>query len=215
MKQGQCPSCGAPLEFKNAASLYIVCDYCKTTSIRKDMDLEAVGKVAEVTEDGSPLKIGTTGVCNKRSFEIVGRIQLHFEAGYWNEWHLNWGGESAWLGETNGTYVFTKLFVKTDLMHIPSFETLKLYDNLFLNGATYYVIDKQKGKVVTGEGELPFNFTCEYKAPVIDLVTQDNLSFATLDYSESKPLLFIGEYTNFEKLNLKRTREVYGFKALV
>ena len=72
------------------------------------MNLEEVGKVAQLKEDGSPLQMFSSGYYKGKEFTIVGRIQLEFPAGFWNEWHLNYDTDSAWLGETNGTYVFTQ-----------------------------------------------------------------------------------------------------------
>ena len=70
----------------------------------------------------------------------------------------------------------------------------------------------QTSKVVSGEGELPFPFETAYEAPVVDLVRHDG-TFATIDFSEDKPLVFTGRALLFSDLHLTRIRSVYGFKA--
>jgi len=59
---------------------------------------------------------------------------------------------------------------------------------------------------VGGEGELPLAIGAGYKAPVIDLAGSGN-QLATLDYSEEIPLVFLGEYVEFEELYLSGLRE--------
>ena len=63
---------------------------------------------------------------------------------------------------------------------------------------------------IAGEGELPFPIGAGYEAPVADLIAPENL-FATLDYSEEKPLVFLGEYVDFDDLHLTGLREFDGW----
>ena len=44
-----CPSCGAPIEFRNAATVLVVCASCGGASTRKGLDFTRLGRVAEVT----------------------------------------------------------------------------------------------------------------------------------------------------------------------
>jgi len=87
-KEVHCPSCGAPVVFQSAASVLAVCEYCGSTLVRHDLDLENVGKMAQLQADGSPLQLRAEGRYRGDSFTVVGRIQLRFEKGLWNEWHL-------------------------------------------------------------------------------------------------------------------------------
>ncbi len=48
------------------------------------------------------------------------------------------------------------------------------------------------------------------KHPVADLQGDDS-SFATLDYSEEPPLVFLGEYVEFDALQLSGLREFDGW----
>jgi uncharacterized protein (DUF983 family) len=53
-----CPSCGAPVVFKSASSVFAVCEYCQSTLVRHDQNLEDIGKMAALVEDRSPLQLG-------------------------------------------------------------------------------------------------------------------------------------------------------------
>lgn len=233
MRESQCPSCGAPLIFKNAHSLYAVCKYCSTFSVQDGSALKEVGKAAELNEDGSPMQIGAVGYIpgvtgqTQTRFEIVGRIQLDFGAGAWNEWYLDVEGqkEGMWLGEANGYYYLMQLVdQKTDkIMHmtkeadkykmengLPQFTSAKLKDIIYLGNEKYYIKDIQQGKVVSGEGELPFEFHGGYDAPVMDCFSSDG-KVLTLDYSENPPLIFSGQVYEFKDLKFNKLRPVYGW----
>ena len=61
MQQATCPGCGAPVQFKSAASVMAVCEYCKTTLLKDAASVVDLGKMSDVLEDYSPLQIGTAG----------------------------------------------------------------------------------------------------------------------------------------------------------
>lgn len=83
-----CPSCGAPVVFQSASSVFAVCAYCSSTLVRHDQNLEDIGKMAALVEDRSPLQLGTEGSYKGVHFALIGRIQIKYEQGIWNEWHL-------------------------------------------------------------------------------------------------------------------------------
>ncbi len=190
MRIANCPSCGAPVEFRSTASILAVCGYCKSTLIRHDLELENLGRMADLMEDASPLQLGAEGRYRNSHFALIGRIQLRYQQGVWNEWHLLFDNqESGWLSEANGNYVLT--FPSPAPENIPAFETLEAGRSLQLHGQAFQIVNKETSTCIAGEGELPFKVGAGYEAPVIDLSNEQN--FATLDYSETPPLLYIGE----------------------
>ena len=85
--EASCPACGAPISFKIGSSIVVVCEFCNSVIARGDRALEDLGKVADLTETGSPLDIGLRGMFQGISFELTGRAQLEHEAGgVWDEW---------------------------------------------------------------------------------------------------------------------------------
>ncbi len=204
-----CPSCGAPVVFQSPASVLAVCEYCRSALIRQDMDLESVGKMAELQKDGSPLQIGAEGRYQGKHFSVVGRIQLRFAQGFWNEWYLLFDDErGGWLGESRGTYAVS--FLAKVTKPLPRFEDLHPGDSVVLQGQAYEVTDRERAFCLAGEGELPFSIHAGYDAPVVDLSGETD-RFATLDYSEDPPLVFLGEYVEFEQLHLSGLREIDGW----
>jgi len=206
MKTANCPSCGATITFQSAVSILTICAYCKSTLIRHDLDLENVGKMAELLPDPSPIQLGTEGVYRKTRFVVVGRIQLRYGQGIWNEWYLLFDNQrGGWLGETLGNYAITFLIHPPE--SLPPFSELRAGTNATLKGRAFQVTNIESARCIAGEGELPIRVGAGYDAPVVDLQAAGN-AFATLDYSENPPLVFVGEQVRFDDLKLTRLREV-------
>lgn len=204
-----CPSCGAKVVFQSAASILAVCDYCKSTLVRRDLNVENIGKMAELHVDGSPLRLHAEGTYRNVHFAIIGRIQLRFAQGLWNEWYLLFDDmRGGWLGEAQGTYAVSFL---TDVPEKPpAFDALQVGRTVRLKGKSFEVADLETALCIGGEGELPFQVGPGYRAPVADLTGEDN-TFATIDYSEDPPLVFLGEYVEFNQLRLTGLREIDGW----
>jgi hypothetical protein len=208
-KEVHCPSCGAPVVFQSAASVMAVCAYCRSTLVRHDLDLESIGKMAQLQSDGSPFQLRAEGRYRGNSFTVVGRIQLRFEKGFWNEWHLLFDDQrSGWLGEAAGIY--TVSFLTGVKETIPKFQELHPGQTVILQRASYEVTDLEKALCIGGEGELPFQIGPGYEAPAADLAGPGN-QFATLDYSEEPPLVFLGEYVEMDDLHLSGLKEIDGW----
>lgn len=217
-----CPSCGAPVVFQSAASLYAVCGFCRSTLLRQGTNLENLGRMAELLADSSLLQLGSEGVYKGVHFALVGRIQLKYEAGLWNEWHLLFDDQkSGWLSDANGDYLLS--FLTPPQGEIPPFAELAPEDGLTLAGRRWAVTNKDDALCIAGEGELPFAFAfgSGYPAQLVDLRAADgSQGFASIDYSETPPLFFVGEslpFKGFRFTNLRgeqKPRSAGKLKAL-
>ncbi len=205
MIQCTCPSCGAAVRFKSELSVYATCGSCDALLVRHDVDVEQIGQVAELQPDGSPIQVGTQGSYQGRQFEVVGRIQITYGDGYWNEWHLLYeSGESGWLGEAAGEYFLSR---QSQVSGLPAFPQLSSGQVLDLEGEQFAVTNLMTSRVVSFEGELPFIMSTEYELPAADLRSLSGKA-ATIDYSGGEPLLFVGEYLPFSDLSFKNLREI-------
>ena len=208
MKTATCPSCGAPVRFRSAASIYAVCEFCRSTLLRSGEDLQNLGRMADLLEDSSLIQIGTEGRFRGEHFGVIGRIQLRHASGLWNEWHILFDkGSSGWLSEAGGEYVVSALTAASE--PVPAFETLQPEMSLSLAGQDFLVTDLETARCISGQGELPFKVDAGYDVNSADLRSEDR--YATLDYSETPPLLFVGRAATFAELklvNLKETREL-------
>ena len=209
MVKVDCPSCGAPITFESTFSILAICSHCNSTLVRHDMDVENIGKMATLKEDGSPLQLGTRGEYKGVSFSVVGRIQLRFDRGIWNEWYLTFNdGTAGWLGEAQGTYAVS--FQKKTDQELPEFGSLTIGKALTLHGKKLHVQNVEQARCIAGQGELPFRVNAGYDAPLVDLLG-DGGAFATIDYSEDPPLVFVGEYVEFDDFNSSNLRTIEGW----
>lgn len=212
MIERKCPHCGAPLVFKTSICLLAVCAHCSSLVRRKDLDVEKLGEVAQLQPDGTPLQVGARGKHQGDAFEVVGRVQLATKAGFWNEWSIVFAdGKQGWLGEAQGTYAVS--FQAEAPGTLPGFNALKVGQKLDLGGKTFRVRDLLSAKYLSAEGELPFRPPLGEEAPSADLIAPER-KFATLDWSEgpARPVMFIGEYEEFDDLHFTGLREFEGWK---
>lgn len=190
-----CPTCGSQVSFRTEFSTHAVCNACDSLLVRQGAQVDQIGKVAELAPDGSPLRLGTQGRYEGKSFEIVGRIQISFGDGYWNEWFLLYSnGETGWLGEAMGEY-----FINSQAKvggSLPQRQDLAPGDGLSLGGEAFVVTGRVESRLVSYEGEIPFVVDPQNSFLTIDLRSASGKA-ATIDYSESPPLLFLGEYRPF------------------
>ena len=199
-----CPSCGAPVVFKSASSILAVCDYCQSTLVRHDQALEDIGKMASLVEDRSPLQLGAEGSYKGVHFALIGRIQVKYGQGTWNEWHLLFDDmRTGWLSEAGGEYVLA--FARYVEDRLPEVSELKVGQRFVLASQTWTVSNIENAECIAGQGELPFKVGAGYPVVAVDL--RNSANFATLDYSETPPLFFIGEAVDFKSLKMSNLRE--------
>ena len=150
-----CPSCGAQVQFRSHASVMAVCEFCRTTVLKDAASVGAQGKLSDVLEDYSPIQVGTSGVVGGRNFNVVGRIQLRYDSGFWNEWFIVFDdGASGWLGDASGQYSLT--IEREAEGALPAFDEVSPGRLYTVNGERYTAADKHVAKCIGGQGELPF-----------------------------------------------------------
>lgn len=199
-----CPSCGNPVQFRRESSVYSTCDACGSILLRKNANIELLGKAADLQPDNTPLQVGTRGQYKGQGFEILGRIQIRQEEGFWNEWYLGYdNGSTGWLGEALGEY-FVSFEVKE--AKLPAFRDIALNDKFKFKGTDFFVTNIGNSVVSSYEGELPFLMNGSYNLPNVDLRSHSTRA-ATLDYSDGDPILFIGTYEEFEDLRFTNLRD--------
>ena len=192
------------MAFKSTASVYAVCEFCRSTLLRDGEDLKNLGRMADLMDDPSLIQIGTEGKFRGIHFGVIGRIQLKYEAGLWNEWHLLFDdGRSAWLSEAGGEYVVSALVPVSETL--PAFESLEPEMLVKISGKDFAVTDLETAHCIGGQGELPFKVESGYDVNTAELRGNDRL--VTLDYSETPPLVFVGYPAKFDELNLANLKD--------
>jgi hypothetical protein len=195
----------------------VVCEYCDTTVARTDASsaLEDVGKVSHLVADASPLQIGAAGTCFGQGFSVIGRLQIEHATGLWNEWFLQWAdGGTGWLGEALGQYfmTFPTGGDSKRSFEVPKAEDIEVGRNVQIDGKRYRVTDMRVARATGTEGETPFAIGEGYELPYADLRRSD-AGFATIDYSEEPPLVFVGRCVRWKDLAMRGYRRFDGWRS--
>jgi len=167
--------------------------------------LEDLGKVAEIAESESPLKLGLKGTFNGTRFELTGRAQYkHSLGGSWDEWYATFNnGWVGWLAEAQGKFYITFFQPVPPNVTLPTFEQLQLGRPIpAVPGAPeLFVQEASTATAAAAEGEIPYEFTPGETSNFADLVGKNN-AFGTLDFSFDPPWLFVGKQVTLAEIGL-------------
>ena len=207
-RTSNCPNCGAPVSFRWSSSVQTVCEYCKSILVRTDVDLKKVGQVADLPPDSSPIQITTEGRYADRAFTVVGRIVYEYAQGNWNEWHIVFNdGRDGWLSDAQDEYAIS---FRQDVPKLPAASEAKLDKEYTWQNIHFVVSSRTQAHYSGVEGELPFEYWDKTDVLFIDLRSEKG-DFATLDYSDEQPVLYIGKAVDFDDLRLMNIRKFEGW----
>ena len=196
-----CPNCGAPVDFRSAASAFAVCSFCRSTLVREGDALRKIGQSADLFDDHSPLQLGVTGSASGHGFALVGRLQYRYGQGTWNEWHALFdNGRSGWLSEDNGAYVLA--FDQPLAEAVPEPDRLMVGNALTVAGQRWHVASVTVARLIAAQGELPHPPNVEKGFVVADLRAAGG-DVGTLDYSDrARPMWSVGRSVQLADLKL-------------
>jgi hypothetical protein len=209
-----CPSCGGPITFKLGSSIAVICEYCGSAIARTDRDIRNLGKVADLIDTRSPLRVGLEGRFENRPFTLTGRVQIaHPAGGVWDEWYAAFdGGGWGWLAESQGRFHMT--FYRAEAAGgLPPFEALAPGRPIQLPGAPapFVVAEANFGRVVSGEGEIPYAVQPGLTYRFGDLSGPGG-AFATIDYRDQSPSLFAGREVTLAEMRISTDVDEFDAK---
>jgi hypothetical protein len=208
-RAGNCPNCGAAIRFRWSSAVQTVCEFCHSILVRRDVNLEKVGTVADLPSSSSPIQIATEGVYRNRPFVVIGRILYEYEQGGWNEWHAVFSdSKSGWLSDAQEDYAMS--FLAEVEEPLPAATQVRIGQRFDWGDTQFEVTSLTRARYRGSEGELPFEYWDKNEMLFAELRSGD-AQFASLDYSEKQPLLFVGEAVEFDDLHLKNLRTFEGW----
>jgi hypothetical protein len=184
--------------------------------VRRDASLEAIGRVAEVPDDFSPLQLDVTGQFEGRRFTLIGRIRKAWEQGSWSEWCAMFDDQQlGWLAEAQGDLVMT--FERPIEQLSPRVSVAQLRGaapgNPFrIDGRVFSVSDVKSVTCVGAQGELGSAPKPGTAMLSIDL-RGPGLQFATLEVDGDSIYLFGGRYVDFAECRFGGLRALEGWSA--
>jgi hypothetical protein len=208
--QANCPSCGGNIEFKAGSTIVIVCQFCRSVVARKDRALEDLGKVAEIAQTQSPLRIGLKGKYFNDNFELTGRAQYKHEAGgVWDEWYATFSnGWVGWLAEAQGRFYMTFYQPLAAGERAPDYASLQIGAPVAINlgsSNSFVVAEKGMATAIAAEGEIPYQLAPNEASYYADLSGAGG-AFATIDYGTNPPFVFVGREVTLADIGLEAAR---------
>ncbi|MCH9684628.1 MAG: DUF4178 domain-containing protein [Deltaproteobacteria bacterium] len=214
--QIQCPQCGAPAPFRGAA-VSLVCEFCDSTVVRTGVDIKLVGKVSALVDNGSPIILGSRGRHHGTPFEVMGRLQVSYSRGNWNEWYVEFAdGTVGWLADAQGQYSIVRVKDQSVVAgRVPTYPELDVNMVLTIDGIEAVVVDRRGGAYKGAEGQLPFEAEPGMIFHGVDLRGW-NGEFISLDYgtnpNHASPVPYMGEAIDLAEVGLHPLRQFEGWR---
>lgn len=207
-----CPECGAPVRMR-AGIMTAVCEYCDSTLVRTDANIDLIGKVSHLLDTGSPILLGSHGRFGGTPFDVIGRLQVRYERGTWNEWYLAFAdGTNGWLSDAQGRFAIMRRAEPTG--PLPAWDALVLGETVRLGGKPFLVVDRRAAAYQGAEGELPFVAQPGVVFHAADLAN-DRGQAATLDFgtdpAAGAPDLYLGTFVRLAAIELAPLRRFEGW----
>lgn len=166
--------------------------------------MDDLGKVAEIADSQSPLKLGLSGDYKGHKFELTGRAQLKHElGGFWDEWYATFSnGWLGWLAEAQGKFYLT-FYQPLEGRQVPDFNSLQLGQPVqeIPSQTPLMVTEKGTATSVAADGEIPYKLIPNEQSNYADLSGSGN-AFATIDYSENPAWVFVGQQVTLDEIGL-------------
>ncbi|WP_375770986.1 DUF4178 domain-containing protein [Archangium gephyra] len=201
MTQGNCPSCGAPVEFTAGTALVVVCGHCQTVVARQGKHLEAHGKIGAIVDTDSPLQLNAEGRIGRDAYRLVGHLQKDHGAGPWDEWYVEFDdGRTGWLSESEGAFhLLLASGTEPDLV----LEDFEPGHRFTLQGHRLVVEERGHGHVVAAAGQLPSDVDPTADSHYVDATGPGGV-FVTLDFGTgtSEPEVYVGKKLKLTELGI-------------
>jgi hypothetical protein len=173
--------------------------------------------VSAIVDNGSPILLGSRGRWGGVPFEVVGRLQVTYSRGTWNEWFVNFAdGTVGWLADAQGQYSLVKpRDMATVAGRVPTYHAIAINAVIPVAGVPGVVVDKRAAAYKGAEGILPFP-----AEPGIFFFGVDLRGFAgefmSLDYGNNgdhaSPVPYVGESIDLEAVGLHPMRTFQGWR---
>lgn len=180
--------------------------------VRRDIELEAIGTMAELPPDSSPLQLGAVGTLGNTRFRLLGRLRLAWQDGVWSEWYADFGQDrNGWVAESQGFfYISESAPVPTEVARVAKHPTLD--KKIPISGTIYKVTDIKDVRVLGAEGELPFSAVPGETWRGIDF-TAKGRQFAGAEWADGMTRLYLGTTALPEEIRWEGLRKVPGWNG--
>ena len=193
-----CPNCGGDVKLPVAAVPTASCAYCSSLLVVNEEAVRSLGQYALLTNPPSCLAVGWPGSLLKRHFTTMGRAQLSYKDGLWDEWWVAFDQNyRAWISQDEGGYILEKPVNPEE--PIPSYKSLSPGDVITIGGINLQVEEKREAELVGAQGALPCQVIPGEKFRFVEL--SDGEKKCTIEYfPDGSHEVFVGKTLGPEDL---------------
>ncbi len=199
MVTATCPSCEGTLNITAQNSKMVTCNYCSMISYINAGNLTMIGQKSFFVDYGSMLKLGKKGKIYHIDIEVIGRLRIDYEDGFFDEWYLNTPQSTKWLSEDEGKFLFftdSKTLNDPTVLNLPQIIVGSFFE---FQGLKLFIKEQCNAKINGGEGELPFKIQPNQPVNFVDCLYYQKLySFEFLNEIE----LHIGDYIDINHIKI-------------
>ena len=210
-----CPSCGAAVPVRSAALPYVTCPYCRSLIRRGQQGAQAIGQVAELPFDVSPIQIGTGGRIGGFAYNVVGRVRWGWSDGSWNEWLLECSdGKLRWLAEAMGSFMLTEerpeLLRDEVLAAFAQGRELARGVHVAADGIDFIASDIKQAECLGSEGALPMPTAIGTRMTSVDF-RSDSAAVLSVQRDSAGAQAWLGNAYDLAGLNAGNLRRIEGW----
>ncbi len=195
-----CPSCGAGHDIRNPGIVTIVCEYCGNAVYWDEKKVESAGKQSILPEGFSRLYRGGTGTLKNRRFFVLGRVRYSFGNGFWDEWFLEFSGQSiGWLTEDNHEFA---LETRCRVKRLPAFSALSPGFRLTVRDIPFVIEEVGNAECLGVEGDLPIAAQSGETYRFADASSPDGKHTLGLEFDDDQPGVYFGEWIKYSDIRM-------------
>ena len=193
-----CPNCGALVQFRWSGAVQTTCEFCRSILVRRDVDLKKVGEVADLPRDASPIQIGTEGDLSEQSLQCRGPHSLRIRTGRLERVAHRLQRRRQRLARGR------QLEYDLLMVHPASGAVAGSRSNpsgaLSMERQTYDVTSRTHAPTTGVARRAAVRILGQARSCSSRISGTTSGDFATIDYSEAPPLLFLGRAVEFDDL---------------
>ena len=194
-----CPSCGGPVELANRFVKMVVCNYCGNALAVDNKKLDPTGKTAALVDYPTRFRTGLTCRLRGQKFQILGRVRLEDEDGYWDEWYIQFDdGSVAWLEEEEGELTLSRKQKLTT--EVPDFQKARVGTRVTINNHPFFITERCTARIAGAEGQIFYRVHVNQQVRFLDGNIGGKL--AAVEYGEDQIEFTVGEIIPMNEIEI-------------
>ncbi len=195
-----CPSCAAELDKKINSTKHLICEYCFSSIFLEDGGVTNLGKMAELIDEPSILKLGLDFEYRDWNFVPIGRVRYDYGRGWWDEWFvMDTTGETKWVSVDEGHIAIEEKDTNPENASL-YFDSISVGEstNLIIDdeSLSFTVTEKKHCKCIAAEGELPFQIIPDEEFDYVDLLSKNGKSATVEMFNDGTKDIFLGTWVD-------------------